>query len=141
MPDGWYFGDYGYNYYAPDLESGMQTYVTKVQQYGVKAPGAKTLEYTGFAGPEFSSLMTVVKLVNGIGADRLTPDAMLAAIKSFKGPMMLQVGPLDCGNVTVAGVAFPAVCASQMGVRQYKDGNWISIADGLNGKPIDSSQA
>ncbi len=51
MPDGWYFGDYGYNYYAPDLESGMQTYVTKVQQYGVKAPGAKTLEYTGFGGP------------------------------------------------------------------------------------------
>jgi branched-chain amino acid transport system substrate-binding protein len=141
MPDGWYFGDYGYNYYAPDLESGMQTYVTKVQQYGVKAPGAESLEYTGFAGPEFSSLLTVVKLINGIGADRLTPEAMLAAIKGFKGPMMLQVGPLDCGNVTVVGVAFPAVCASQMGVRQYKDGQWISIADGLNGKPIDSSQA
>ena len=25
MPDGWYFGDYGYNYYVPDLASGMQT--------------------------------------------------------------------------------------------------------------------
>jgi len=141
MPNGWYFGDYGDNYYAPDLKSGMLTYVTKVQQYGVKAPGAKTLEYTGFAGPLFSNLLTVVKLVNGIGVDRLTPDAMLAAIKAFKGPMMLQVGPLDCGNIKVVGVAFPAVCASQMGVRQYKDGNWISIADALNGKPIDSSKA
>ncbi len=141
MPDGWYFGDYGYNYYAPDLESGMQTYVTKVQQYGVKAPGARSLEYTGFAGPLFSNLLTVVKLVNGFGADRLSPDTMLSAIKAFKGPMMLQVGPLDCGNVTVVGVAFPAVCASQMGIRQYKDGEWISIADGLSGKPIDSSKA
>jgi branched-chain amino acid transport system substrate-binding protein len=141
MPDGWYFGDYGYNYYAPDLESGMQTYVTKVQQYGVKAPGAKTLEYTGFGGPLFSNLLTVVKLVNGIGVDNLTPAAMLAAIKGFNGPMMLQVGPLDCGNIKVVGVAFPAVCASQMGVRQYKDGEWVSIADGLNGKPIDSSKA
>ncbi len=141
MPNGWYFGDYGDNYYAPDLASGMQTYVTKVQQYGVKAPGAKTLEYTGFAGPLFSNLLTVVKLVNGIGADHLTPDAMLSAIKGFKGPMMLQVGPLDCGNIKVVGVAFPSVCASEMGVRKYEDGNWISIADALNGKPIDSSKA
>ena len=141
MPNGWYFGDYGYNYYVPDLASGMQTYVTKVQQYGVKASGAKTLEYTGFGGPLFSNLLTVVKFVNGIGADKLTPAAMLAAIKAFKGPMMLQVGPLDCGNVKVAGVSFPAVCASQMGIRQYKDGQWISIADGLNGKPIDASKA
>jgi branched-chain amino acid transport system substrate-binding protein len=141
MPDGWYFGDYGDNYYAPDLASGMLTYVTKVQQYGVKAPGAKSLEYTGFAGPLFSNLLTVVKLVNGIGADHLTPGSMLSAIKAFKGPMMLQVGPLDCGHVKVVGVAFPSVCASEMGVRQYKGGKWISIADALNGKPIDASKA
>ena len=141
MPNGWYFGDYGDNYYAPDLKSGMLTYVTKVQQYGVKAPGAKTLEYTGFGGPLFSNLLTVVKFANKIGADHLTPDTVLAAIKAFKGPMMLQVGPLDCGHVKVGGVAFPAVCASQMGIRQYKDGKWISIADALNGKPIDSSKA
>ncbi len=141
MPNGWYFGDYGYNYYAPDLQSGILTYVTKVHQYGVKAPGAKSLEYTGFAGPLFSNLLTVVKLVNQIGVDRLTPDTMLAAIKAFKGPMMLQVGPLDCGHVTVVGVAFPSQCATEMGVRQYKDGKWISIADGLNGKPIDASKA
>lgn len=141
MPDGWYFGDYGDNYYAPDLASGMLTYVTKVQQYGVKAPGAKTLEYTGFGGPLFANLLTVVKLVNGIGADHLTPEAMLAAIKAFKGPMMLQVGPLDCGHVKILGTVFDAMCASQMGIRQYKDGKWNSIADALNGKPIDASKA
>jgi branched-chain amino acid transport system substrate-binding protein len=141
MPDGWYFGEYGYNYYAPDLASGILTYVTKVQQYGVKAPGAKSLEYTGFAGPLFSNLLTVAKLANKIGADRLTPDAILAAIKAFTGPMMLQVGPLDCGKVKVGGVLFPAVCASQMGIIRYKGGKWISIADGLNGKPIDASKS
>ena len=48
---------------CPIYESGMHTYVTKVQQYGVKAPGAKTLEYTGFAGPMFANLLTVVKFV------------------------------------------------------------------------------
>ena len=46
--------------------------------------------------------------------------------------MMLQVGPLKCGIGT-----FPAACGHQMGIRQYEDGEWVSIADGLNGKPID----
>ena len=46
--------------------------------------------------------------------------------------MMLQVGPIKCGIGT-----FPAVCGHQMGIRQYVDGAWVSIADGLNGKPID----
>ena len=42
-------------------------------------------------------------------------------------------------NVKVGGVVFPADCASQMGIIRYKDGKWISIADGHNGKPIDTS--
>ena len=60
---------------------------------------------------------------------------MLAAIKAFKGPMMLQVGPLE---LRVLRRLFPSLCGTQMGILQYKDGKWISIADGLNGKPIDS---
>src|SRR5205085_3640177 len=49
-PDGWYFGGYGYSYYLPKdtpgmQDSGMNTYLAKVQQYGHKAPGAKNLEY------------------------------------------------------------------------------------------------
>lgn len=142
MPEGWYFGGYGYNYYAPDLDSGMKTYVTKVQQYGVKASGANTLEYTGFGGPMFGNLMTLIKLSNGLGYDKLTPDSLLGAIKGFKGPMMIQAGPLNCGGQVVAGLSiFKAVCSTQMGIQQYKDGAWHSIADGLNGKAIDSSKA
>ena len=26
-----------------------------------------------------------------------------------------------------------------MSIQQYKDGEWVSIADGFNGKPIDPS--
>lgn len=142
MPDGWYFGGYGYNYYAPDLESGMQTYVAKVQQYGEKAAGAKTLEYTGFGGPLFANLLTVIKLVNQLGYDKVTTDTLLAALKGFKGPMMLQAGALNCGNQIVATQAlFKAVCATEMGIQQYKNGKWTSIADGLNGKAVDSSKA
>lgn len=141
MPNGWYFGQYGYNYFEPDLDSGILTYVTKVREYGTPAPGARTLEYTGFAGPLFSNLLTVAKLVNELGASNASPDALFAALRSFRGPMMLQVGPIDCGAVTVVGVEFPALCASQMGIIRYVDGAWESIADGLNGRPIDAADA
>ena len=137
-PNGWYFGGYGYSYFAPDFDSGMQTYVTKIQEYGEKASGAATLEYTGFGGPMFANLLTVVKLSNEIGVDNLSFETVDAAIRGFTGPMMLQVGPLDCGSTIILGLPiFISVCAGQMGVQQYLDGEWISIADGLNGEPID----
>jgi hypothetical protein len=31
------------------------------------------------------------------------------------------------------------VCGVEIGIQQYKDGKWISVADGHNGKPIDTS--
>ena len=34
VPDGWYFGGYGYSYFMPDEASGMTTYLAKVRQYG-----------------------------------------------------------------------------------------------------------
>ena len=137
VPNGWYFGGYGYSYFQPDLDSGMKTYIAKVQQYGKPAPNATTLEYTGFAGPEFSNLMTFDKFVN---ASKGTVDfaTLDAAIRGFKGPMMLQAGPLNCGKQVILGLPiFVSVCASQMGIQQFKDGAWASIADGLNGKAID----
>ncbi|MEI7617623.1 MAG: ABC transporter substrate-binding protein [Actinomycetota bacterium] len=138
VPDGWSFGGYGYSYFQPDLDSGMKTYIAKVQQYGKPAPNATTLEYTGFAGPEFSNLMTFAKFVNAAkgATDFATIDG---AIRSFTGPMMLQVGPLNCGKQVILGVPFPSVCGAQMGIQQFKGGKWISIADGLNGKPIDAT--
>lgn len=138
LPDGWYFGGYGYSYYNPDKESGMETYLAKVQQYGVKPANAKSLEYTGFAGPMFANLLTATKFINQIGADKVTSDTMRAAISSFKGPMMLQAGAIDCGHITVLGIAaFTAVCSGTMGIQQYKDGKMSSAADALNGKAID----
>ncbi len=137
-PDGWYFGDYGYLYFFPSStpgmqESGMNTYLAKVQEYGKPAPGAKTLEYSGFAGPMFSNVLTAVKFVNEIGAPKLSVTALDAKLRGFTGPMMLQVGPLKCGVTP-----YVSVCGHQIGIDQYKGGKWISIADGHNGKPIDT---
>jgi branched-chain amino acid transport system substrate-binding protein len=140
-PDGWYFGGYGYNYFLPSdtpgmAESGMNTYLAKVKKYGKPAPGAKVLEYSGFAGPMFGNVLTAVKFVNELGAANATVPALDAKIRGFTGPMMLQVGPLKC-NVP----PYVSVCGVQMGIQQYKDGKWTSIADGHNGKPVDVSGA
>lgn len=138
-PDGWYFGGYGYSYYLPSTtpgmaESGMNTYLAKVHQYGKPAPGASTLEYSGFAGPMFGNVLTAVKFINQLGAAGATVAALDAKIRSFTGPMMLQYGALKCG----VGL-YPAVCGQYMGIQQYINGAWKSIADGHNGKAINAT--
>jgi branched-chain amino acid transport system substrate-binding protein len=142
VPEGWYFGGYGYSYFLPDYDSGMLTYVTKIQQYGKKAPGASTLEYTGFGGPMFANLLTAVKLSNEIGVDKLSYATLNTALRGFAGPMMIQVGPIACGKTTIIGLPiFVSVCSNEMGIEQYTGGKWVSIADGLNGKPINVADA
>jgi branched-chain amino acid transport system substrate-binding protein len=132
VPDGWYFGGYGYSYFIPDAASGMTTYLAKIRQYG-----PANVEYTGFAGPVFASLLTIVKFMNAIGADKITPDAIAAQIAAFHGPMMLVAGPMNCG----ANPVFPSLCGTQMGIEQYKNLRWIPVADGNNNMPIDPSKA
>ena len=138
-PDGWYFGGYGYSYFLPSstpgmAESGMNTYLAKVKKYGKPTPGAKTLEYSGFAGPMFGNVLTAVKFINQLGVDQASVSALDGKIRAFTGPMMLQVGALKC-NVP----PFVSVCGVEMGIQQYKGGKWTSIADGHNGKPVDVS--
>jgi branched-chain amino acid transport system substrate-binding protein len=131
VPNGWYFGGYGYSYFLPDQASGMNTYLAKIHQYG-----PKDVEFTGFAGPTFATVLTLVKFMNAVGADAITTDAINAQILAFKGPMMLVAGPMSCGTLPL----FTALCGVQMGVEQYKDGQWIPTADALNGKAIDTSK-
>ena len=127
VPDGWYFGDYGYSYFVPEDASGMTTYLAKIQQYG-----PSDVEYTGFAGPTFANLMTATKFYNQLGPEAST-TALLSAIKSFKGPMMIVAGPMNCGFSSL----FQSLCGTQMGIMLYKNGKWTAVASGVNNKPID----
>ena len=79
----------------------MNTYLAKVQQYGKPAPGAKTLEYSGFAGPMFGNVLTAVKFINELGVDQATVKALDGKIRAFKGPMMLQVGAAQVQRAAV----------------------------------------
>jgi branched-chain amino acid transport system substrate-binding protein len=131
FPDGWYFGGYGYSYFIPGQPE-LDNYLSVVQDYA-KAKGITDIEYTGFAGPTYGNMLTLTKFMNQIGPDNITPDTMRQAAQSFAGPMWGVVGPMACGKNPL----FPPLCGIQMGIQQYKDQKWTSIADGLNGKPID----
>jgi branched-chain amino acid transport system substrate-binding protein len=130
VPDGWYYADLGYSYFQPDEDSGMETYLAEIAEYGPEG-----VEYTGFAGPLFANLLTMVQLMNGIGADNITPDAIRQAAQDFHGPMMLVAGPMDCGFSPI----YASLCGHQMGVQQYSDGSWSSIANALNDQAIETA--
>jgi hypothetical protein len=79
----------------------------------------------------FGNVLTAVKFINELGASKATVAALDGKIRAFKGPMMLQVGALKCN-----APPYVSVCGVEMGIQQYKDRNWVSIADGHNGEPI-----
>ncbi len=130
VPNGWYYADLGYSYFQPDEESGMETYLAEIAEYGPEG-----VEYTGFAGPVFANLLTMVQLMNGIGADAISPDTIRDAAQNFHGPMMMIAGPMDCGFSPI----YASLCGHQMGVQQYADGTWTSIANALNGQAIETA--
>ena len=131
LPDGWYFGGYGYSYEIagnPDIDA----YIEAVFAYAAtEGMDAATLEYTGFGGPTFGTLMTIAQFANAGAADS---EGFRAAAKAFTGPGWGVVGPQKCGG----NPTFPSLCGFQIGVQQQQGADYVSIMDGFNGKPVDA---
>ena len=130
FPNGWYFGDYGVNYfiYKSSVPASVQlaVYIAAVHQYN---PG---MQYTGFAGPSFGNVLTVAKFYNQLGPTA-TSAALSTVVKAFKGPQWGIPGPLKCGFYIFA----PSVCGPTMGIAQFKNNQWLPTQDAYNNKLID----
>lgn len=135
VPDGWYFGNNGYSSYIPNSEAGVDAY-NEIMDAAAAATDTP-IDRTGLAPITAATTFTIAKLMNSLGAAATDPAALRNAIVTFEGPMMFQAGPIACGKTVIVGVALTAVCASQMGVHQYRDGSWIPVLDGNNGRAID----
>lgn len=131
-PNGWFFGAYGYSYFIPDENT--DTYLAIVRTFA-RDRGVGRVDYTGFAGPLFANVLVLTRFFNERGADA-TPDDLRDAARSFTGPVFGVSGTMACG----ANPVFPALCGSEVGVQQYIDGRWVSIADAYNGLPIRVNQ-
>jgi hypothetical protein len=122
----------------PDLESGMATYLNKVEQYA-QVPDGVNIEFTCFAGTSFGNIMTIAKFAYELGGEVDIPS-LTEKVFGLEGPAMIQSGTLSCGTTALFGITFPAVCGNEMGVQQYIDGEWVSAGDALDGNPIDVTQ-
>lgn len=132
-PNGWYFGDYGINYFMYDksLATSQQlaVYIAAVNKFD------KSIDYTGFAGPSFGTMLTLAQFYNKLGPTA-TSAKLAASIQGFKGPQWGISGPMTCGKVS--SVFFPAICGKEIGIAQFLNGKWVPIEDAYNGKLIDA---
>lgn len=84
--------------------------------------------YAPFPQMTFAAVLTAAKLVNQLGAAKLTPATMAAKLKRFHGPAMF--GPPDLKWGSVPGL--PALGTTAVRLYTYQgNGKWI---DATNGK-------
>ena len=130
-PNGWYFGDYGINYFMYDSKLAaseqLAVYIAAVDKFD------KSIDYTGFAGPSFGTVLTLAKFYNELGT-KATSAQLATKIWGFKGPQWGISGTMACGKVSP--LFFPTICGKEIGIAQFKGGKWIPIADAYNNKLI-----
>ena len=127
LPEGWYLGGYGYSYDIPGNPEN-DAYIDVALSWA-KETGLENPQYTGFGGPTFGSLITLVKFMTDGATDSA---ALRETSKAFTGPMWASVGAFKCGGNPV----FPSLCGFSIGIQQQKDGKVVSVLDGYNGKAI-----
>jgi branched-chain amino acid transport system substrate-binding protein len=74
----------------------------------------------------FAQILTHVKWMNAIGADKITADAIAQQAKAFKGPMAYGAPTLECGKYKDA----PAVCNDQTKFFKYEGAGKFVPASG-----------
>lgn len=129
FPDGWYMSDGGYTAFMPtDNSNGENVFVSMMHEYS-----PQTALY-GYASYAFEETMDTAKFLIEAGGTSATSAKLGTLMKSYKGPAITTAGPLRCG----AEPKLPNLCEFDAGWEQRKDGKWVSILDGLNGKPVDT---
>lgn len=110
LPAGWVFG-IAQILPSDATQPDAKAYVATSTKYGLK-PADTANPYAALG---WDSVLTTVKLMNEVGADKITPDAMNARLKAFKGPLIMGAPSVSCGKYPDA----PAVCNDQTTFYKY----------------------
>jgi branched-chain amino acid transport system substrate-binding protein len=90
-------------------------YDAVMQQYG-----GKHVNYLGgSAVSSFGEIMTIAKLLNHIGATKVSAATIRSQVKAFRGPVFLGPPSVECGKTS----ATPSICADQSTAQTYLGGN------------------
>jgi branched-chain amino acid transport system substrate-binding protein len=123
LPVGWVFGIAQVlpsDQTAPDSVA----YVTASTKHGLKQADTAN----PFAALGWDSILTLTKLMNAIGPDKITADTVTAQLKAFTGPLIMGAPTVQCGKYPEA----PAVCNDQTKFYKYLGkGQFQSASDWL----------
>jgi branched-chain amino acid transport system substrate-binding protein len=97
--------------FGDESDPGMPAYTKVTQTYGATQDAPDPWNIVAFA-----QMLTTVRILNQVGYDNLTPQAVLEKAKSFTGPVALGAPELKCGKYTDA----PAVCNDQVQFFNYQ---------------------
>ena len=125
----WNFSWFGYNPYVDDLEPSIEAYLTAMD-----AHGGSDYKYSVAAPIVFDAVMSAAQVINQVGVDNATFDTLDAGVRAFTGPSLIQSGPQACGIPP-----YVSICASEVGVFRYDNGEWIPKRSGSDGTVIDLS--
>ncbi|KOV58253.1 lipoprotein [Streptomyces sp. NRRL WC-3618] len=93
---------------APDTRA----FLTASAEVGLSKDTASQV----FAPLGWSTILTYAKVLNTIGADKITPAAVSEQLKKFTGPVVMGAAEVRCGKYKDA----PAVCNDQARFYQYQ---------------------
>lgn len=118
----WTFGTSYPNVYV----DGSDPQVNLYRKVMIDAAGADT-NVGGFAPVVFGSLIDLVKVMNSVGVDKLTPAAIGTALAGYTGASFLGAPDIRCG----ASTETPTVCTRSARIVEYKGkGEWADATGG-----------
>jgi branched-chain amino acid transport system substrate-binding protein len=110
--------------YGDPTDKGMPAYQAVIKRYKADKNAPDPWHIVAF-----SELLTTVRFLNEVGADKITPARVLARAKAFRGPLALGAPKLQCGKYKDA----PAICNDMFQAFQYKGKFQFTRASGWIG--------
>lgn len=112
--------------YGDPTDKGMPAYQAVIKRYKAEKNAPDPWHIVAFG-----QLLTTVRFLNEVGADKITPKAVLARAKAFKGPLALGSPKLQCGKYKAA----PAICNDMFQAFTYQGKFAFKRASGWIGPP------
>lgn len=112
--------------YGDPTDKGMPAYQKVINKYKAQKNAPDPWHIVAFG-----QLLTTVRFLNEVGADKITPARVLARAKAFKGPLALGSPKLQCGKYKNA----PAICNDMFQAFTYQGKFQFKRASGWIGPP------
>jgi branched-chain amino acid transport system substrate-binding protein len=112
--------------YGDPTDKGMPAYQKVIKRYKADKNAPDPWHIVAFG-----QLLTTVRFLNEVGADKITPKAVLARAKAFRGPLALGSPKLQCGKYKNA----PGICNDMFQAFTYQGKFAFKRASGWIGPP------